>query len=90
LTWPPILWFFDAARGKKDSRATPLQARGATLTDQAFEDWAQERFNALNDLIADVTERMLGHGDDRVTILGMIQSAVLHGLHDGGFTDETR
>jgi hypothetical protein len=30
---------------------------------------------------------MLARDEDRVTILGLIQSAVMHGLHDAGLTD---
>lgn len=46
-------------------------------------------FNELTELVAHMAEQMLAQGDDRITILGMIQSAVTHGLTDAGFTDDT-
>lgn len=51
--------------------------------------WMNEGFNELSALVTGLAERMMEQGDDRVTILGMIQSATLHGLTDAGFTDET-
>jgi hypothetical protein len=58
-------------------------------SDAEFGDWLNEQLNALGNVVSDIAERMLAHGDDRVTILGMTQSAVMHGLYVAGFTDET-
>jgi hypothetical protein len=48
-----------------------------------------DAFNDLAESVTAIAERLLESGEDRVTILGMLQSALLHGLHDAGFTDET-
>ena len=52
-------------------------------------EWMNDGFNDLRAQVADLASRMLDEGDDGVTILGMIQSAVMHGLADAGFSDET-
>jgi hypothetical protein len=59
------------------------------VPEEEWDSWLNDRFQILTDLVEQITRRMIEHEDDRVTILGMIQSAVAHGLHDGGFRDET-
>jgi hypothetical protein len=39
--------------------------------------------------VEELAKGLVDHGDDRVTILGMVHSAVMHGLTDAGFTDDT-
>jgi hypothetical protein len=85
---------FDAGRCQAGARVTiPAQrlreGNGGRVADEPIEEWMQRTFSELTSSITDISERMLNNGDDRVTILGMIQSAVLHGLHDAGFSDET-
>lgn len=60
------------------------------MADQPGEppEWMHEGFNDLSERVTGLVERMLAQGDDRVTILGMIQSAVLFGLADAGFPAE--
>lgn len=57
--------------------------------DPEFMEWLDAKANTLSAAAYELAEGILKNGDDRVTILGMIQSAVMHGLHDAGFTDET-
>lgn len=57
------------------------------VTDEA--EWMNDALNDFSESVTAIAERMLEAGQDRVTILGMLHSALMHGLHDAGFTDDT-
>lgn len=55
----------------------------------SFGEWIQGSMETLTSAVYELASRLLEQGDDRVTVLGMIHSGVMHGLHDAGFTDDT-
>jgi len=77
--------YFEAEDGEGEE-----MAEGPAEPDpgRAFTDWLNKRLNGLEEMIEDVVSKMLEHDDDRVTILGMVHSAVMHGFANAGFDDD--
>jgi hypothetical protein len=74
---------------KWDTVRVRKEFSGGQVVSDEYLDRLNEQLNALSALVAETVEEMSRRKDDRVTILGMVHSAVMHGLHDAGFTDDT-